>query len=50
MKILKFANFAVFIIFFGIALMEAFQNRNWIKALLFLFLGMLFLWADFKKS
>jgi hypothetical protein len=50
MKNIKFANGAVFIIFFGIALIEALQKKNWLEAGLFLALGVLSLWADFKKS
>ena len=34
---------------FGIALIEAIQNQNWVEALLFLALGALSLRADFKK-
>jgi len=43
-------NFAIFVLFFGIALIEAFQKQNWLEALLFLALGILSLWADMKKS
>jgi len=50
MKNLKFTNIAVFIIFFGIALIEAVKNRNWIEAILFLSLGVMSLWVDLKKS
>lgn len=50
MKNLKFTNLAVFIIFFGIALIEAFQKQNWLEAALFLALGLISLWADFKKK
>ena len=50
MKNIKFANFAVFIIFFGLALIEAIQENNWIEASLFFALGVLSLFADFKKS
>ncbi|HLG24709.1 MAG TPA: hypothetical protein VI564_07310 [Candidatus Nanoarchaeia archaeon] len=50
MKKLTFTNSAVFIIFFGIALIEAFQKQSWIEALLFLSLGIISLWADFKKT
>ena len=50
MKKLNFANITVFILFFGIALIEALQKQNWPEALLFLALGILSLWADFKKS
>ncbi|HJZ04931.1 MAG TPA: hypothetical protein VJ327_03630 [Patescibacteria group bacterium] len=50
MKTPKFTNIAVFIIFFGIALIEAFQKQNWLEAALFLALGLLSLWADIKKT
>ncbi len=46
----NFANFAVFIIFFGIALVEAIQRKNWLSAGLFLALGIMSLWADFRKN
>ncbi|MDO8183482.1 MAG: hypothetical protein Q7T49_00660 [bacterium] len=49
MKNIKFTSLAVFIIFFGIALIEAVQKQNWLEAALFLSLGVLSLWADFKK-
>jgi len=38
---LKFTNLAVFIIFFGIALIEAIQKQNWLEAVLFLALGLI---------
>jgi len=50
MKNIKFTNLAVFIIFFGIALIEAFQKQNWLEAALFLALGILSLWADARKT
>ena len=50
MKNMAFTNLAVFIIFFGIALIEALQKQNWLEAALFLALGVLSLWADFKKA
>lgn len=40
---------AVFILFFGVALVEAFQAGNWLLAGLFLVLGLVFLRADNKK-
>ena len=46
----KFTNIAVFVIFFGIALIEAFQKQNWLEAILFLALGALSLRADIKKN
>lgn len=48
MKKIKFINITVFILFFGIALIEAIQKQNWLEALLFLALGILSLWADLK--
>jgi len=50
MKNVPFTNLAVFILFFGIALIEAIQKNNWIEAALFLALGMLSLRADFLKK
>lgn len=50
MKKLEFSSVAVFIIFFGIALIEAFQKHNWLEAGLFLALGLLSLWADLRKA
>ncbi len=50
MKNPKFTNLAVFALFFGIALIEAFQKHNWIEAVLFLALGVISLWADLRKS
>ena len=40
------ANFAVFLLFFGVAALEAFQTRNWIKAAFWLAIGLVFLAAD----
>ena len=45
----KFTNLAVFVLFFGLALIEALQQNNWLSAALFLALGILSLWADLKK-
>ena len=50
MKNTKFTNLAVFIIFFGIALIEALQRQNWLLAGLFLALGLISLWADIRKA
>lgn len=44
-----FTNLAVFVLFFGLALVEALQRSNWLAALLFAALGIMSLWADFKK-
>ena len=40
------ANFAVFLLFFGVAALEAFQSRNWIKSIFWLAIGIVFLAAD----
>ena len=50
MKKPGFANLTLFIIFFGIALLEAFRQHNWLEAVLFLALGALSLPADFKTA
>ena len=39
-------NFTVFVLFFGVATLEAFQTRNWIKAAFWLAIGVVFLLAD----
>lgn len=43
-------NFTVFVIFFGIALIEAISKNNWLEAALFAALGVLSLKADFHKK
>jgi hypothetical protein len=40
------ANFTVFLLFFGVAAIEAFQTGNWIKAAFWLAIGIVFLAAD----
>ena len=42
-------NMAIFILFFGVSLVEAFQARNWLLALLFVSIAFIFLFADNKK-
>jgi hypothetical protein len=49
MKKPEFTNIAVFIIFFGIALIEAIRKQNWLEAALFLALGIISFRADFSK-
>jgi hypothetical protein len=39
-------NFTVFVLFFGVATLEAFQTRNWLKAGFWLAIGIVFLLAD----
>lgn len=50
MEKIPYTNLAVFVLFFGVALLEAIQRNNWIEAGLFLALGLLFLRADFLKK
>jgi hypothetical protein len=44
-----FTNIAVFLLFFGIALIEAIKKQNWLEAALFLALGIISLLADIRK-
>jgi len=39
-------NFAVFLLFFGVAALEALQTHNWIKAIFWAAIGACFLVAD----
>lgn len=50
MSKIPFSNLAVFVLFFGIALIEAFQKQNWLEAALFAALGLVSLWADVRKK
>lgn len=43
-------NMTIFILFFGVALVEAFQSQNWLLAGLFFILGLVFLYADNTKK
>ncbi len=40
----------IFILFFGVALIEAVEKHNWLEAILFLALGALSFWADRRKK
>ena len=44
------ANFTVFLLFFGVVALEAFQTQNWLKAAFWLAIGMVFLVADNIKK
>jgi cell division protein FtsW (lipid II flippase) len=43
------SSFVVFALFFGVATLEAFQTRNWLKAVFWLSIGIVFLVADNMK-
>lgn len=45
----KTTNITIFILFFGLALIEAIQKQNWLESVIFLLLGIVSLWADRKK-
>lgn len=42
-------NFTVFLLFFGVAALEAVQSRNWLKCIFWLAIGIVFLVADNLK-
>jgi len=39
-------NFTVFVLFFGVATLEAYQTANWLKVVFWLAIGIVFLVAD----
>jgi len=39
-------NFTIFVLFFGVATLEAFQTHNWIRAAFWLAIAIVFLMAD----
>ena len=43
-------NFTVFLLFFGVAALEAFQTRSWIKVAFWLTIVTIFLLADNSKK
>lgn len=49
-KIRLGTNFAVFVLFFGVAAIEAFQKHNWLNAGFWLAIGLLFFAADNLKK
>jgi hypothetical protein len=51
MKSINFgANITVFLLFFGVATLEAMQTQNWLKAGFWLAIGFAFLVADNLKK
>jgi hypothetical protein len=44
------SNFAVFLLFFGVAALEAFQTANWPKVAIWVAIGIVFLVADNIKK
>jgi hypothetical protein len=51
MRNLRFGtNFAIFILFFGLAAFEAIRTQAWLWVAVYAALAALFLWADAKKD
>jgi len=50
MKIRFNANFTIFVLFFGLSLLESIQTGNWLKAFLWFAIGVAFLLADNLKA
>lgn len=46
MKGIKLEALTIFLLFFGVATLEAFQTRNWLKAAFWLAIGLVFLMTD----
>ena len=46
MKRIKLEALTIFLLFFGVATLETFQTRNWLKAAFWLAIGVVFLVAD----
>jgi len=42
-------NITVFLLFFGLSLLEAFGSRDWVTAALWLAVGVLFLREDLRR-
>jgi hypothetical protein len=49
-KIKLGTNFTIFLLFFGVAMLETFQTRNWLKAVFWVAIGLVFLVADNLKK
>ena len=45
-KIRLGTNFAIFLLFFGVATLEAFQSASWIRACFWLAIACVFLYMD----
>lgn len=43
-------NFAVFVLFFGVAAVQAVRTQDWLMVAFWAAIGLVFLWADLKKS
>ncbi|MDP2704799.1 MAG: hypothetical protein U1D31_00355 [Patescibacteria group bacterium] len=51
MKNLKLGtNFTIFVLFFGVAAVQAVQTQNWLMVAFWVAIGSVFLWGDFKRN
>jgi hypothetical protein len=50
MKKPGFTNITVFILFFGVAVIEAIQSKNWLKVVFWFAIGLVFLLGDLMKN
>ena len=46
MQSLRGTNITIFLLFFGLSLLEAIESRNWLRAVAWLALGLVFLGTD----
>jgi hypothetical protein len=46
MRNVRGTNLTIFVLFFGLSLVEAIQTRGWLRALFWLAIGIVFLRAD----
>lgn len=47
---MTFSTSSVFLLFFGVAVIEAIQTKNWLKVIFWFAIGVVFLFADLRKS
>jgi len=50
MRTIRGTNITIFALFFGLSLVEAVQAHNWLKALFWLAIGLVFLRADLVRE
>ena len=43
-------GFAIFLIFFGVSLLDAFQTKSWLRVFFWLAIGVLFLTLDNRRQ
>ena len=48
MSTLRGTNITIFLVFFGLSLLEAIETHNWLRASAWLLIGLVFLGADLR--